>query len=105
MNIFPFSPAGNCSYNSNITTASNPAVLSGSGSSQSQNIRFTNEGSSVILVAFGIGANANAATDTKAMPVLPGTERVFQMPPGTTSVDMVTRSGASSGSFQVGLGV
>jgi len=104
--IDPFTAVGIRQDDTSIDTSTAPVTLDTphGKSSASQTIRVTNEGSSVLLIAFSSGT-ANAATDTKALPVLPGTERIFTLPPDTASIDMVTRSGTTSGSWQIGLGV
>lgn len=107
MNIFPFTPAGIFVYDSSIDTSTSPTALTsshGKAGYQSQNIRVTNEGTVAILIAFS-STTANAATDTKALVVLPGTERIFTLPTDCASIDMVTRASSSSGSWQIGVGV
>jgi P pilus assembly chaperone PapD len=105
--IAPFSPQGIYVYDSSIDTVSAPVAIAsthGVANMGQQMIRVTNEGAATLLIAFHATA-ANAATDTKALAVLPGTERIFPLPAGTGSIDMVTRGGTTSGSWQVGSGV
>jgi hypothetical protein len=97
-------PCGELTENASITTSTNPQALSGEDTGLPLNARVCNRGAVSIIVAFG-DSTVDATTDTRRVEVLPGAERVFSVPNGATHADMVTVSGTSSGSVQLGMGV
>lgn len=70
--------------------------------SAAESLRVGNEAATTLLVSISTSTSPDAVNDTKRMPVLPGTERIFGWPAGGNTVGVALRSGTGTVTLQLG---
>lgn len=104
MNLLAFYPSGQ-RRDFAATTSTGPQAIDGSGVMESLVVRVCNTSLSDSCLFAAGASNVDANSDTRAVEVLPGSERVFQWPAGARFADVVMRAGTATVSVQVGSGV